>query len=341
MPPAFPRARGRLKNQFLLSFLCICILLITYTAYSFFQTSTGAVSPNIARFVIFSYYNLEIYVKNTISWNVPTLDTPMKWKLAKKTPQLDWSNHSGCVVLPDSHLLMAMRTPKAASTTLEELISKLSEKNQFVVNKVALLSLNPPGPEDKSQMERVQSYCSYFSSLRKRTVSVAHIRYLDFSAHDYPQPFYVGTIRNPVTRMQSHYNYDHFADRPWHISHEERGADTSHRPPTFVECVRAHMRLNNTTGGAAGGTRLPEMYTCMNQVYLNVQLRYYCGMDPVCKRGSLDTILERALFNLNRHFRVVVVVEEMARSVALLDKLIPTFFGGAKIVSLFLCLHSP
>jgi hypothetical protein len=334
MPPA-PRARGRLKNQFIITFLCIFTLLITYIGYSFFQNSTGAVSPDIARFAIFSYYNLETYVKNVVSWNVPTIDSQTKWKLSKKTPQLDWSNHSGCIALPDSHLLMAMRTPKAASTTLEELISKLSETNQFVVNKVALLSLSPPGPEEKSQIERVRSYCSYFSSLRKRTVSVAHIRYLDFGAHDYPQPFYVGTIRNPVTRMQSHYNYDHFADRPWHVSHEERGADTSLRPPTFVECVRAHMNQKNVTGGGAkGATGLPETYSCMNQVYLNVQLRYYCGMDPVCKRGSLDTILDKALSNLNRHFRVVVVVEEMARSVALLDKLIPTFFGGAKRVRL-------
>jgi hypothetical protein len=85
----------------------------------------------------------------------------------------------------------------------------------------------------------------------------------------------VGTIRNPITRMQSHYNYDHFADRPWHISHEERGADTALRPPTFVECVRAHMKRNGT------GTQLPAMYTCLNQVYLHVQLRYFCGMDPV------------------------------------------------------------
>jgi hypothetical protein len=137
---------------------------------------------------------------------------------------------------------MAMRTPKAASTTLEDLVTSLSSPHHFVVNKVALLSLTPPGPEDSAQKERVVSYCSYFSSLRKRTVSVAHIRYLDFQAHNFPTPLYVGTIRNPITRMQSHYNYDHFADRPWHISHEERGADTALRPPTFVECVRAHMK---------------------------------------------------------------------------------------------------
>jgi hypothetical protein len=346
MPPALPRTRGRLKNQFIVTFFCIFIFLITYVGYSFFQNSTGAVNPDIARFAIFSYYNLEIYVKNIISWNVPTMDSKTKWKLSKKTPQFDWSNHTGCIALPDSYLLMAMRTPKAASTTLEELISKLSEVNHFVVNKVALLSLNPPGPEESAQMDRVRSYCSYFSSLRKRTVSVAHIRYLDFGANHYPQPFYVGTIRNPVTRMQSHYNYDHFADRPWHISHQERGADTSLRPPTFVECVRAYMNRNNATGEAAGRTKgvggsggaMGGMYSCMNQVYLNVQLRYYCGMDPICKRGSLDMILDKALTNLNRQFRVVVVVEEMARSVALLDKLIPSFFGGAKAVSLSLLL---
>lgn len=266
---------GSLKNQFFGTFVCIFLLLLTYVGYSIFQNTAGAVDPNIARFAIYSYYNLETYAKNIFSWNVPSLDDNMKWKLSKKIPQFEWNNHTGCFPIPDSHLLMAMRTPKAASTTLEELIEKLSDVNHFVVNKVALLSLSQPGPDEQAQRQRVNSYCKYFSSLSKRTVSVAHIRYLDFAAYSSPQPIYVGTIRNPVTRMQSHYNYDHFADRPWHISHKERGADIERRPPTFVECVRAHMNGTNNLD--------PELYTCMNSVYLNVQLRYFCGMDPVVK----------------------------------------------------------
>lgn len=257
---------------------CLCLFLIAYIGFYIFQNSAGAVDANVARFAIYFYYNLEIYIKNTLSWDIPTLDVSTKWHLAKKMPQMDWSNQSGCLPLGDSFLLMAMRTPKAASTTLEDLIEKLSKENRFVVNKVALISLTNPGPSDQEQIARVESYCSYFSSLRKRTVSVAHIRFLDFAAHHFPEPFYVGTIRNPVTRMQSHYNYDHFADRPWHISHEERGADTARRPPTFVECVRAHIAHN--------GTNIPAMYTCMNPVYLNVQLRYFCGMDPLVSLSS-------------------------------------------------------
>ena len=264
-----------LKSLFLFIILCISLILIGSGGYLIFQGG-GAVNPNIARFVMYSYYNFETFLKNSFSWNVPTFNDKMKWKLSGKIPQFDWNNHTGCLPVPESHLLMAMRTPKAASTTLEELIEKLAKVNHFVVNKVALLSFNQPASDIESQRERINSYCKYFSSLSKRTVSVAHIRYLDFTGYSYPQPIYVGTIRNPVARMQSHYNYDHFADRPWHISHQERGADTGLRSPTFVECVRAQMN---------GTTNLnPAAYTCMNTVYLNVQLRYFCGMDPVVRK---------------------------------------------------------
>jgi hypothetical protein len=49
--------------------------------------------------------------------------------------------------------------------------------------------------------------------------------------------------------------------------------------------------------------------------------------------ASLERVYNMALHNMNRGFRVVIVVERMAQSIALLERTLPTFFKGAMKVS--------
>ena len=256
---------------------CFCLgIIIVYITIGYYY-ATGYVSADIARFGVLIYYSMESYLGLTFSWDVPTFTPSEKMSIYESYKHTTWCNHTACDPTEESFMLFAMRTPKAASTTLEELISKLAKKNKYVVNHETILTLNHPKFTPEGYVKRAREMAQHFSAMNRRVVSCAHIRFIDFSAFHFPQPHYVGTIRDPVLRMQSSYNYDFFADRPLHVEHaddEKRSKVRKHDTPTFVECVRAHMKGH-----------VPESYACLRPTYINTQLRYYCGMNHVGVRS--------------------------------------------------------
>lgn len=264
---------GRFNIKRLLAIGCGGFVIMNIM-FGYYTMQSGYVSPDLGRVAVFVYYSLESWVGLTFSWNVPTYTENQKWKIFHNTIGTTWHNHSGCDIVDDGFMLIAMRTPKAASTTLEELVSKLSRKNKYVVNHVTYLTLDKrERVSSDAYSDRAKAFCEYFGSMDKRVVHVAHLRFLNFEQFHFPQPLYVGTIRDPVLRMQSSYNYDYFADRPIHVEHvgdDKKSKIRTQDTPTFVDCVRAHMR----------GTA-PISYACLRPVYSNTQLRYYCGMNDI------------------------------------------------------------
>jgi hypothetical protein len=264
---------GRFTIKRLLAIACGGFVIMNIML-GYYTMQTGYVSPDLGRLAVFVYYSLESWAGLMFSWNVPSYTENQKWKIYHNTMHNNWHNHTGCDAINDGFMLIAMRTPKAASTTLEELVSKLASKNKYVVNHVTYLSLESKEKKDADAFtERAKEFCEYFASMNKRVVHVAHLRYLNFEQFRLPQPLYVGTIRDPVLRMQSSYNYDFFADRPIHVEHvgdDSKSKIRTHDTPTFVDCVRAHIKGN-----------APSSYACLRPVYTNTQLRYYCGMNDI------------------------------------------------------------
>mmetsp|Transcript_785 Transcript_785/g.1304 ORF Transcript_785/g.1304 Transcript_785/m.1304 type:complete len:423 (+) Transcript_785:151-1419(+) len=326
--------------------IMVCTLMMFMVPSLLAMLQSGQVSPELARYATYIYYKMDTAIAAVLASDVPSYTEREKWEMESTLHGRYWHNTSECSVLSDSHLLFAMRTPKAASTTLEELVFKLAPMNHYMVSKVASVSPGRPGNDPIKYSERARALCEYFSSLNKKAVSVAHIRYLDFEHYHFPTPIYVGTIRDPVLRMQSHYNYDFFGDRPMHVG--MKNGKGSKKVLSFVECVEAYMehrrprsdslsgvlpnRTNDRLVTVADAVRFP----CMSSKYVNVQLRYYCGMGNLqCKlastaiEGSLEWALRMAVRNMRRSFRVVLLVEDMANSIALLEKTVPTFFKGA------------
>ena len=131
-------------------------------------------------------------------------------------------------------LAVGMRVPKSASSTLQDLVDSLSLRNHYarteVVQRHAVRGLN-------RTFEEVR-LASYLSSLRRRTVWTSHVPFLDFAAMGLPRPVYFSTIRDPIKRLASHYNYEHFsAERPFYMQafHQDRSVRT------FSECLADHM----------------------------------------------------------------------------------------------------
>lgn len=310
------------------SFICVLFVIVAFIfLYPLInQLENGVVNKDAAAYGTYLYYHTQTEVESVFAWDVPSYTPKQKWEMAKSVDSdIYWNKKLGCPIMNNSHLLFAMRTPKAASTTLEEIAFRLADKNRFMVSQVQTPTPYRPGHSAEAHDAYIKELCLYFTELSRRTVSVAHIRFMNFKHYLLPMPLYIATMREPLARMVSHYNYDMFADRPIHVQNEKikpkKGEKTS-KTPSFVECVRAH--INGTA---------PSTYHCLSSKYLNVQLRYFCGMEYDCTHGKDTWILQKAVENMHKHFRVVMLVEEMSRSVALLDKVIPKFFKGAVKVS--------
>mmetsp|Transcript_17367 Transcript_17367/g.29134 ORF Transcript_17367/g.29134 Transcript_17367/m.29134 type:complete len:401 (+) Transcript_17367:90-1292(+) len=303
------------------------IILASLCLLNFVDPWESAVDQEVAHFMRFTSRWIRASIESSIRWDVRRFSIEEKRSMSHEfsyenfaaNQSIFWNSHKGCTKIADSYLIVNVRTPKAASSTLASITQKLAAVNKFVEN-----PLDTPSPyRGKDNSHREEQMCKYFSSLPQRTATTGHLRFMDFAKFGLPIPPFVGTIRDPVRRMQSHYNYDFFAKRPWHaktaigVNQDSR----SHSPlyiPKFRECIRAHM--NGTA---------PPHYQCLSHKYVNVQLRYYCGIDEFCTNSSPETVLKRAIYNMNKYFRVVIIVEDIANSILLLEEVVPTFYTGA------------
>jgi hypothetical protein len=264
----------------------VIALVITLTLlrffYYFYHNLPQGIDSSLANKVVYIYYQTDSFLKYTFS-SVPSLTEVDKLGLYSEGQKIPWNGSRVCPIVSDYPLVMAMRTPKAASTTLEDLSIALSVHNKFIVNKVDHISPSNTGLIPITELDHhTRSVAEYFTALSKRTISLAHLRYINFRSFRLPPPVYISTIRDPIARMQSHYNYENFAvSRPWHRKHTDRGMDTNTPHPTFEQCVRTYMAQVKSTlnlSVSSGSSNMPLGYTCMNKVYLNTQLRYFCGI---------------------------------------------------------------
>ena len=271
------------------------------------------------------------------SRDVPTYTGKQKQLLSR------WDNNEAlisCHAVLDTPLVWTLKTPKAASSTLQDLILGLAKRypERFVVNTRQLRPHDPkrPDPDGAKRKVRLARYAEYFSSLRRRTVYTAHGWYIDLeaqgrsnnsvsgdargtidtplhSAYSYRhggdfvafRPVYIGTMRDPLKRLLSHYNYLHFGPRSVTtlLRHGQQEGVTA---PSFAECVRrAHMVPNDAameTKNAAAD--LERRYKCLH--WAGVQLKYFCGYAEFksCEAAS-RAALDIATQNVDRNFLVV------------------------------------
>jgi len=143
-----------------------------------------------------SYENLHSSFNQWQSFRVPVVPPRRKAKLGQ------WRfDRSRCVVLNDTFLAMGMRVPKAASSTLEDLVQGLASPNGFTMSNVVERHSSP----NINRSEEEHRLVAYLSALERRTVHTAHVPFLNFGALGSPRPVYFSTIRDPYRRLSSHY----------------------------------------------------------------------------------------------------------------------------------------
>lgn len=316
-----------------LSTIAIAIVVIISFVFilnvvNFELLNSGQIDGSWAHIGVYVYYNSIDIFHEMFYWDIKSYTLSEKMKISRNTKSWGSTNNTGCMTIDDSFMVFAMRTPKAASTTLEELVVQLSKKNNFAVSMVTTLSPSSPTSEE-SYRKRGEDFMHYFTSLHRRTVHVAHLKFLPFRSYELPVPIYVGTIRDPIDRVISHYNYDYFGDRPMHPTGSRRLSGTP-KPLSFIECVRASIGYHNHSQYYL----LPQ--SCFGKKYINVQLRYFCNMvdvrckisDPNANDDVMKWPYETALSNIKNEFAVVIITEYMTTYIKMLEKVIPSYFDG-------------
>ena len=107
-------------------------------------------------------------------------------------------------------LVLHLKVPKAASTTVFDLIGTLAPKNKYRVNN------RPQYLDAKHETRSARAYARYFLALKPRTVRSAHGVYLDFARLLGPGALrrrrrcYFGLVREPTKRLRSPFDYLHW-----------------------------------------------------------------------------------------------------------------------------------
>ena len=63
-----------------------------------------------------------------------------------------------------------------------------------------------------------------------------------------------------------------------------------------------------------------------------LQLTYYCGSAPICKKGGNFDVLQRAKYNVEAYYSLVGMAQDFKGSFELLEVLLPAFFSGGKSI---------
>jgi len=199
-----------------------------------------------------------------LSWQAPRVPKSQKAHLGHWTFSRD-----RCVVSEDTFLTLGMRVPKAASSTLQDLVEQLSAPNRFAMSRVVQRHEGERNNRDSEEARLV----AYLSTLPRRTVHTAHLPFLNFEAQGMPRPIYFATIRDPFRRLSSHYgacsaevyfevvgisslslgvfsDYVHFGPRPLVVKllHQHTKVES------FEACLHAHM---------AGKRKNPSHFDCL------------------------------------------------------------------------------
>ena len=240
-------------------------------------------------------------------------------------------------------LVLHLKVPKAASTTVFDLARSLAPRNGYAVNS------RPVYIDEADAAASAREYVDYYAGLPQRTLRTAHGAFLDFAAAGRPRPAYFGLMREPLSRLRSHYDYLHWGPRSrWAVFWKGHDGNA----PPFDQCaadyfreagaglrrLRRRRRRGRRLGAAHGNNNNPNKGRCL--YWANVQLAYFCGVGPTCRgREALEpgarfyaygsaAALEAARAHIASDFVAVGLVSDLDGSFRLLERVLPTYFRG-------------
>lgn len=206
--------------------------------------------------------------------------------------------------LGEDTVVIYNRVPKTGSTSFEDILYQLSTVNNFhsihlnTVKVIRVLGL-------ADQRRFITNITNWHEKMP--AVYHGHLAYIDFSRLGVRRlPIYINMIREPLSRLISHYYFVRYGD-DYDPSKVHRKADDER---TFDECVA----MDDPDCGPA------KMW---------MQIPFFCGHAAECLRPGSAWALEEAKRNLLHHYLVVGITEKLPEFLMVLEAALPRFFRGA------------
>ena len=251
---------------------------------------------------------------------------------------------SHCNPLPVStRLIVYNRTPKCGSTTMVKSIKAAAKVNRVNVitseeywfgerklqNVLTSILLETAGAGSRSVSADAMPLATLLQEngtvLQEggggwtKSVYHTHVLWPNLTAVGMPSNAYTffQLMRDPVDRFVSWHYYRLYGPRPAAALAANRERVMAmvgmNHPPDVDEFVASQYR--NKSG-------------CQNGLDHNMQTRQFCGFHPDCEKVCSSKALKRAKRNLDAEYFLVGTLEELNRTVELMELLAPTFFRG-------------
>ncbi|KAF2355549.1 Sulfotransferase [Trinorchestia longiramus] len=212
--------------------------------------------------------------------------------------------------------LMFNRVPKVGSQSTMELLRALSYKNGFTFHrdrpqKVENIKLTTR--EEKRLVQLVDVF-------RPPSVYVKHVCYVNFTKYNYTQPIYVNMVRDPVERVISWYYY---VRAPWYFVERKQAFPELPLPSS------QWLRKDYETCVMSGDRECQYMEGDERPDFAQLS-EFFCGQDSECTGFNTKYAIQKAKENVEKHYAVVGILEEMNMTLTVLEHYVPRFFKGAK-----------
>lgn len=240
---------------------------------------------------------------------------PYSWELQEKPLDIQELNNT---LKSGKELLFFNRVPKVGSQTAMELLRLLSIRNNFNFHKdrtQKVENIKLTVNEEKWLVNMVD----YFTP---PSAYVKHVCFVDFSRHNTSVPIYVNLVRDPVERVISWYYY---VRAPWYFVERKRAFPELPLPnpnwlrKDFEKCVR----LNDPECRYYPGLKHDGFGDHRRQTM------FFCGQDDDCTGFNTEVAMKKAMHNVEKNYAVVGVLEDMNKTLTVLEHYVPRFFKGA------------
>merc|ERR1719397_2064104 len=188
------------------------------------------------------------------------------------------------------------------------IIRKLSVKNHFRYRNSHVYWKQVLTPSEESALVATLKRDSSSSVLFDRhfyIFDLVNLREVNFD--------WINMVREPVARLVSQFHY---------LRSARRWSKRTRKPPPewFLKSLDRCVEENDPECLVGSGGQ-------------DLQLTYFCGSNIECGDPRSKSALRLAMFNLEKQFAVVGVMEEFETSIAMMEAMLPRWFRGARQAS--------
>ncbi|CAM1295130.1 Uncharacterised protein g1200 [Pycnogonum litorale] len=209
----------------------------------------------------------------------------------------------------DTGLLIYNRIPKCGSTTFNLLLKSLSQRNGYRHFSSNVYHKRRLTIGDQEQFVRK------LKSMEEPLSVDRHLYFVNFTKFNETSPIYMNVVRDPMDRLISSFYYVRKSSLKKSKNDPKLRPSQSWLDLTYDQCVRRFLKECQVTPG--------KVTTQKSMV------PFFCGHAEMCSVVGNRWALEKAKYNIEHYFAVVGVLEDMEKTLAVLENYVPLFFSGA------------